>query len=167
VRDLAGGAFLAQLRNAVLVGGTGTGKTHLAIAIARSCIRSGARDRFYNVADLVNRLEAEARNTRQGRLADHLTPTSSAARALPFGLVIQACQNWTPIGGHTWAPIDSLRSKSIFLATCLTTSSQSVLAYSMARFAACGVALLQRARSHCALRGMTASQDATRIDRSN
>jgi len=36
VRDLAGGAFLAQRRNAVLVGGTGTGKTHLAIAIARS-----------------------------------------------------------------------------------------------------------------------------------
>jgi DNA replication protein DnaC len=48
-------------------------KTHLAIAIARSCIRSGARGRFYNVVDLVNRLEAEARNTRQGRLADHLT----------------------------------------------------------------------------------------------
>src|SRR5580704_8692957 len=28
IRDLAGGAFLAQRRNAVLVGGTGTGKTH-------------------------------------------------------------------------------------------------------------------------------------------
>jgi DNA replication protein DnaC len=73
VRDLAGGAFLAQQRNAVLVGGTGTGKTHLAIAIARSCIRAGARGRFYNVVDLVNRLETEARNARQGRLADHLT----------------------------------------------------------------------------------------------
>ena len=36
---------------------TGTGKTHLAIAIARSCIRAGARGRFYNVVDLVNRLE--------------------------------------------------------------------------------------------------------------
>ena len=35
VRDLAGGGFLAQQRNAVLIGGTGTGKTHLAIAIAR------------------------------------------------------------------------------------------------------------------------------------
>ena len=46
VRDLAGGGFLAQRRNAVLVGGTGTGKTHLAIAIARSCIRSGARGRY-------------------------------------------------------------------------------------------------------------------------
>jgi len=72
VRDLATGAFLAQQRNAVLVGGTGTGKTHLAIAIARSCIRGGARGRFYNVVDLVNRLEAEARAGRQGRIADHL-----------------------------------------------------------------------------------------------
>jgi DNA replication protein DnaC len=73
VKDLAGGAFLAQQRNLVLIGGTGTGKTHLAIAIARTCIRAGARGRFYNVVDLVNRLETEARTGRQGRLADYLT----------------------------------------------------------------------------------------------
>lgn len=73
VRDLAAGGFLAQQRNVVLVGGTGTGKTHLAIAIARSCIRSGARGRFFNVVDLVNKLEAEGRAGRQGRLADYLT----------------------------------------------------------------------------------------------
>ncbi len=72
VRDLAGGDFLAQQRNLVLVGGTGTGKTHLAIAIARACIRDGARGRFFNVVDLVNKLEAEARSGRQGRLADYL-----------------------------------------------------------------------------------------------
>jgi DNA replication protein DnaC len=36
VRDLAGGNFLAHQRNSVLVGGTGTGKSHLAIAIARA-----------------------------------------------------------------------------------------------------------------------------------
>lgn len=73
VRDLATGSFIAQQRNIVLAGGTGSGKTHLAIAIARSCIRSGARGRFYNVVDLVNRLEAESRNGRQGRIADYLT----------------------------------------------------------------------------------------------
>jgi DNA replication protein DnaC len=72
VRDLAGGNFLAQQRNVVLVGGTGTGKTHLAIAIARACIRDGARGRFFNVVDLVNRLEAEGRAGRQGRIADQL-----------------------------------------------------------------------------------------------
>ena len=73
VHDLAAGGFIAQQRNAVLIGGTGTGKTHLAIAIARSCIRAGARGRFYNVVDLVNRLETETRSGRQGRLADQLT----------------------------------------------------------------------------------------------
>ena len=73
VRDLAGGDFLAHKRNIVLVGGTGTGKTHLAIAIARALIRNGARGRFFNVVDLVNRLEAEARAGRQGRIADVLS----------------------------------------------------------------------------------------------
>ena len=72
VRELAGGDFLAHQRNVVLVGGTGTGKTHLAIAIARTCIRDGARGRFFNVVDLVNKLEAETRAGRQGRMADQL-----------------------------------------------------------------------------------------------
>ena len=56
----------------MLVGGTGTGKTHLAVAIARSCIRKGARGRCHNVVDLVNHLEAELRAGRQGRTADQL-----------------------------------------------------------------------------------------------
>jgi len=72
VRELAAGDFLAQQRNAVLIGGTGTGKTHLAIAIARSCIRAGARGRFYNVVDLVNRLEEETRSGRPGQLTGQL-----------------------------------------------------------------------------------------------
>ena len=38
-----------------------TGKTHLAIAIARACIRDGARGRFFNVVDLVNRLDRASR----------------------------------------------------------------------------------------------------------
>jgi DNA replication protein DnaC len=46
--------------------------SHIAIAIARACIRNGARGCFFNVVDLVNRLEAEGRVGRQGRMADHL-----------------------------------------------------------------------------------------------
>ena len=72
VRDLASGNFVAHQRNVVLVGGTGTGKTHLAIAIARACIRGGVRGRYFNVVDLVNRLEAEGRTGKQGRMADYL-----------------------------------------------------------------------------------------------
>jgi DNA replication protein DnaC len=72
VHDLATGNFLAHQRNVVLVGGTGTGKTHLAIALARSLIRDSKRGRFFNVVELVNKLEAEGRAGRQGRMAEHL-----------------------------------------------------------------------------------------------
>jgi DNA replication protein DnaC len=72
VRSLHEGDFLAGKRNIVLVGEAGTGKTHLAIAIAANVVRNSARGRFYNVVDLVNRLESEARNGRAGRTAQQL-----------------------------------------------------------------------------------------------
>ena len=72
VRELATGGFVADQRNVVLIGGTGTGKTHLAIAIARALIRGGTRGRFFNVVDLVNQLEAETRSGKPGRMADYL-----------------------------------------------------------------------------------------------
>src|SRR3954462_9017364 len=46
VRDLATGRFIAEKRTAVLSGGPGPGKSHLAIETARACIRGGARGRF-------------------------------------------------------------------------------------------------------------------------
>ena len=141
VRDLATGAFVADQRNAVLIGGTGTGKSHLAIAIARALIRSGARGRFFNVVDLVNRLETEHRAGKQGRIADYLTrldfvvldelgylPFAQAGGQLLFHLIsrlyertsiivttrcaLRGGQNWTPIRGQLWMPFDrSARSK--------------------------------------------------------
>ena len=72
VHQLADGGMLEAHRNVVLVGGTGTGKTHLAVAVARMCIRSGAGGRFYNTVDLVNQLETEVREGRQGRLSEQL-----------------------------------------------------------------------------------------------
>ena len=72
VNELARGDFLDHQRNVVLIGGTGTGKTHLAVALARACIRDGRRGRFFNVVDLVNKLDAEARAERQGRMADNI-----------------------------------------------------------------------------------------------
>lgn len=81
-------------------GGTGMGKTHLAIAIARACIRAGARGRFFNVVDLVNKLEAEARAGRQGRMADYLSrkdfivSTSSAIYRSPSPAA-NSCSIWS------------------------------------------------------------------------
>ena len=73
IEQLSTGAFLSDQRNVVLVGGTGTGKSHIAIGIARSIIRAGKKARFFNVVDLVNRLETEVKLGRQGRIADGLT----------------------------------------------------------------------------------------------
>lgn len=72
VRHLYDGNFLVDHTNIIMVGGTGSGKTHLAIAIARQNIRNGIKARFFNVLDLVNQLEQEKLNNRGGKLAEHM-----------------------------------------------------------------------------------------------
>jgi len=72
VRNLHEGRFLADHTNVIMVGGTGTGKTHLAISIAKQSIRNGGKARFFNVLDLVNQLEQEKLDNRGGKLAEHL-----------------------------------------------------------------------------------------------
>jgi DNA replication protein DnaC len=72
VRHLYDGNFLADHTNIIMVGGTGSGKSHLAVAIARQSIRNGGKARFFNVLDLVNQLEQEKLDSRGGKLADHL-----------------------------------------------------------------------------------------------
>ena len=72
IEQLAAGTFLEDKRNVVLIGGTGTGKSHIAIGIARSIIRAGRKARFFNAVDLVNKLEAAAKLGRSGRVADRL-----------------------------------------------------------------------------------------------
>ena len=70
VKQLATLAFTDTAQNAVLIGGPGTGKTHLATAIAVAGIVSqGKRVRFYSTVDLVNVLEKEKRDGKAGRLA--------------------------------------------------------------------------------------------------
>jgi DNA replication protein DnaC len=72
IGQLSMGAFLDSQRNVVLIGGTGTGKSHIAIGIARSIIKAGRKARFFNAVDLVNKLETEVKLGRQGRIADGL-----------------------------------------------------------------------------------------------
>ena len=73
VATLATAAFTDDAHNAVLVGGPGTGKTHLATAIGISGItKHGKRVRFYSTVDLVNALEQEKAQGKAGRIATSL-----------------------------------------------------------------------------------------------
>ena len=72
IAELADGAFLEERRNVVFIGGTGTGKSHLAMGISRQCIRQGKKVRFFNVVDLVNQLERDSKLEQHDRLAHRL-----------------------------------------------------------------------------------------------
>lgn len=73
IQQLAKGHYLETAHNLILVGGTGTGKTHLAIALGVAAIHHGKRIRFYNAVDLVNLLEREKAQGKAGNLAKQLT----------------------------------------------------------------------------------------------
>ncbi len=100
IRELYSGNFLDEAHNLIFIGGTGTGKTHLAIAIAAHGIRSGRRGKYFSVVDLVNQLEQEKHLGKAGRLANRLAnvdfvvldelgylPFSQAGGALLFHLI--------------------------------------------------------------------------------
>ena len=94
-------AFTEQAENIVLIGGTGTGKTHLATALGVEAVgRHGKRVRFFSTIELVNALEQEKAAGKAGRLAHQLLnldlvildelgylPFSQAGGALLFHLL--------------------------------------------------------------------------------
>ena len=96
------GEFVNEKRNMIFVGGTGSGKTHLAITLAANSIRQGSKARFYNVLDLVNQLEQEKIVGKAGQLTQRLKlmqvvvldelgylPFSKTGAALLFHLISQ------------------------------------------------------------------------------
>ena len=101
IKELAGMGFTEHAHNVVFIGGTGTGKTHLATALGVAGItRAGRRVRFYSTVDLVNLLEQEKAAGKAGRLAFSLMrmdlvildelgylPFSQAGGALLFHLI--------------------------------------------------------------------------------
>jgi len=101
VTQLASCEFTQAAHNAVLVGGPGTGKSHLATAIGVAGITEHSkRVRFYSTVDLVNALEREKAEGKAGRIAGSLLrmdlvildelgylPFSQAGGALLFHLL--------------------------------------------------------------------------------
>lgn len=101
IERLADLGFTDAAHNVVLVGGPGTGKTHLAIALGLAGVtRHGKRVRFFSTVDLVNALEQEKAQGKAGRIAASLMrldlvildelgylPFSQAGGALLFHLL--------------------------------------------------------------------------------
>src|SRR6195952_3179070 len=77
IEQLASAAFMETAHNLILVGGTGTGKSHIATALGVAAIHQGKRVRFFNVVDLVNQLELEKRQGKAGNLARQLVATNA------------------------------------------------------------------------------------------
>jgi len=72
VLELAGGEWIMERSNICLVGNSGTGKTHLAIALGLAACRQGQRVRFFTAAGLVNRLEEAQKQYQLDRFLEQL-----------------------------------------------------------------------------------------------
>jgi len=71
VLELASCDFVDDRANAVLLGGVGTGKTHLAIALGMACCQQGRRVRFLTAAELTTALVEAKAADRLSRKLEH------------------------------------------------------------------------------------------------
>ena len=146
VLDLARGDYLTRHENVLLVGPSGTGKTHLATALGMAACAQGRRVRFWRVTELMTALREADEDRQLARLRGHLAkldllildefgyvPASKAGAELLFDVIATAYErssvilttnlpfeHWTEVLGNerlTGAALDRLTHRCTILET--------------------------------------------------
>ena len=144
--DLVRGDYLTKRENVLLVGPSGTGKTHWATALGLAACAQGKRVRFWRVTELITTLREADQERQLLRLRNHLTkldllildelgyvPASKAGAELLFDVIATAYErtsvilttnlgfeHWTEVLGNerlTGAALDRLTHRCTIVET--------------------------------------------------